>query len=173
MSEPCLILCCASRSYALPLQSVVEVTRMVAPALLLPRTPRYCLGVVNYHGQMVPILDLAARLGQRAPRSAVALVNGRLVFVRAASGLFALAVDEVPELSEKPVEPLTTAEPTLAGLLHGVVRWREQDAAPLLQASALLPVGAGARLRRLLAEVQASGDSTTGGSVDGPREAQT
>lgn len=153
MSEPSLILRCAARSFALPLQVVVEVTRMVAPALLLPRAPRYCLGAVDYHGQLVPIVDLGLRLGQGGPRPLEDFVDGRLVFVRTGGGLCGLAVDEVPELSDRPVEPLATTEPSLVGLLLGIVRWREQQAAPLLHAAALLPVGAGVRLRQLLVEV--------------------
>jgi hypothetical protein len=83
----------------------------------------------------------------------VALAQGRLVFVRQAAGLCAFAVDEVPELSERPVEALQTPEPALAGLVQGVVRWREQEAAPLLAAGGLIPIGAGVRLRQLLAEL--------------------
>lgn len=156
MSEPSLILRCAARSFALPLQVVVEVTRMVAPALPLPRAPRYCLGAVDYHGQLVPIIDLGLRLGQGGPRSVVDFLDGRLVFVRSGGGLCGLAVDEVPELSDRPVEPLATTEPSLVGLLLGIVRWREHEVAPLLHAAALLPVGAGVRLRQLLTEVAGS-----------------
>jgi purine-binding chemotaxis protein CheW len=160
MSEPSLILCCAGRSYALPLALVVEVTRVVAPALLLPRAPRYCLGVVDYHGQMVPMVDLGARLGLCPPRPITAFVNGRLVVTELPGGRFAFVVDEVPELCEKPVEPLTTVEPSLAGLVLGVVRWRDGAAAPLLPSGALLPVGASARLRQLMAALLADEPST-------------
>ena len=156
MNQPSLILRCGGQSVALSLETVVEVTRMVAPAAALPRAPRYCLGAVDYHGQLVLLLDLGARLGRCAPRSAIELVDGRLVFVRAPAGLIALAVDEVPELSERPIEPLGAVEPTLVGLLLGVVRWREGEAAPVLLPGALLPVGAGARLHRLVAEVAAA-----------------
>lgn len=153
MNLPSLILRCAGKGFALPLESVIEVTRMVAPATVLPRAPRYCMGAADYHGQLAPMIDLGARLGLCGPRSAVEMVEGRLVFVRAATGLVCLAVDEVPELSEKPIEPLGSVEPSLTGLLRGVVRWREGEAAPVLLPGALVPVGAGVRLQKLLAEL--------------------
>jgi chemotaxis signal transduction protein len=158
MSQPSLILRCAGTGFALPLESVIEVTRMVAPAAVLPRAPRYCMGAADYHGQLAPMIDLAARLGLRGPRSAVEMVEGRLIFVRATTGLIGLAVDEVPELSEKPVEPLASAEPSLTGLLRGVVRWREGEAAPVLLPGALLPVGAGVRLQKLVAAIPRAGE---------------
>ena len=57
-----------------------------APAAVLPRAPRYCMGAADYHGQLAPMIDLGARLGLCAPRSAVEMVEGRLIFVRAAAG---------------------------------------------------------------------------------------
>jgi hypothetical protein len=42
----------------------------------------------------------------------------------------------------------------------GVVRWRDGAAAPLLPSGALLPVGASARLRQLMAALLADEPST-------------
>lgn len=170
MSQPSLILRCAGKGFALPLESVIEVTRMVAPSAVLPRAPRYCMGAADYHGQLAPMIDLGARLGLRGLRSAVEMVEGRLIFVRAATGLIGLAVDEVPELSERPVEPLGSVEPSLTGLLSGVVRWREGEAAPVLLPGALLPVGAGVRLQRLLAAIPRAGEQASAAAPETPQE---
>lgn len=156
-SPPSLILRCRGHSFALPLEAVVEVTRMVAPATSLPRAPAACLGAADYHGQMVPIFELGALLLALGARTIVELVDGRLVFVRTAAGLLGLAVDEVPELSERPVEPLSASGPRLAGandLVRGIVRWREGEAAPLLLPSVLLASDVAARLQALLRELQ-------------------
>jgi len=67
-SLPLLIVRCAEVWLALPIGDVLEVVRMVAPASALPRVPRYCIGAADYHGQLVPMIDLAARLGLCAPR---------------------------------------------------------------------------------------------------------
>ena len=153
-----VILRCAGVTLALPLAAVVEVVLVVAPAAPLPRAPRYCLGAIDYHGQLVPLLDLAARLGLAPLRSVVTLADGRIMLLRGRAGLIGCLVDAVLELSEAPLEALSVSAPALAGLgglLRGIVRYREGEAAPLLDPAALLPVVAGERLRRGLAEVAA------------------
>ena len=49
---------------------------LITSAPLL-RAPRYCLGAIDYHGQLVPLLDLAARLTH--PRHEVARVYEAIV----------------------------------------------------------------------------------------------
>jgi hypothetical protein len=50
------------RSYALPLEQVVEVVRMVA-VTPLPDAPAGLAGVVNLRGQLIPMIDLRPRFG--------------------------------------------------------------------------------------------------------------
>ena len=80
-SLPLLIVRCADVWLALPIGDVLEVVRMVAPASALPRVPRYCIGAADYHGQLVPMIDLAARLGLCAPRSPGDLIDARMVIL--------------------------------------------------------------------------------------------
>lgn len=151
-----LILRCAGNTLALPLAQVVEVVLVVAPAAPLLRAPRYCLGAVDYHGQLVPLIDLAARLGLRAPRTVLDLPEGRIVMLQGRVGLVGYLVEEVLEVCEEPTEPLALTEQTLAplgGLLRGMVRYRTGLVAPILTPGALLPVVAGERLRKALAEL--------------------
>lgn len=54
---------------------------MVAPASPLPRVPRYCIGAIDYHGQLVPMIDLAARLGLCPPRRPTELLDARIVIL--------------------------------------------------------------------------------------------
>mgnify|MGYP000252241742 CR=1 FL=1 len=120
-----LILRCAGNTLALPLAQVVEVVLVVAPAAPLLRAPRYCLGAVDYHGQLVPLIDLAARLGLRAPRTVLDLPEGRIVMLQGRVGLVGYLVEEV--LQRQPAEVrrflLETAildELTGAAVGHGV-----------------------------------------------------
>ena len=69
MKHGCLILSCGSVQLALPVECIVEVSRMVAPCARLLRVPGYVLGVVDFHGELVPLLDLPARLGLTVPRT--------------------------------------------------------------------------------------------------------
>jgi chemotaxis signal transduction protein len=87
-SLPLLIVRCADLWLALPIGDVLEVVRMVAPASPLPRVPRYCIGAIDYHGQLVPMIDLAARLGLCAPRRPADLIDARIVILTQQMELF-------------------------------------------------------------------------------------
>jgi purine-binding chemotaxis protein CheW len=50
------------RSYALPLEQVVEVLRMVA-VTPVPDAPAWVAGVVNLRGKLIPMIDLRPRFG--------------------------------------------------------------------------------------------------------------
>jgi purine-binding chemotaxis protein CheW len=78
------------RRWALPLDAVERVVAMVAIAPLQGAPPAV-MGAINVHGEIVPVLDLRARLGL-PPRPARA--DDRLVLARAPR-LVALPVDEV------------------------------------------------------------------------------
>jgi purine-binding chemotaxis protein CheW len=53
--------------YGLPVEQVIEVTRMVA-VTELPKTPTGMLGVINFRGDIIPLLDLRQVLGLRPQR---------------------------------------------------------------------------------------------------------
>ena len=50
------------QQYALPLSVVERVLPMVAMSPL-PQAPPIALGVINLHGQVIPVLDIRRRLG--------------------------------------------------------------------------------------------------------------
>jgi purine-binding chemotaxis protein CheW len=50
------------RTYALPIESIMEFRTWIEPAPL-PGTPAHVLGIVNIRGEIVPVFDVAARLG--------------------------------------------------------------------------------------------------------------
>ncbi len=140
MKHGTLILRCAQALLALPVQHIVEVSRMVAPCAQLLRVPKYVLGVADFHGSLVPVLDLAARLGLCAPRDVMDLVNGHIVFIELPSGLWGLAVDNVQDLIDLPIEPLTVEPRHLVGLLLGSIRISDKERALVLNPVQLLSV---------------------------------
>lgn len=169
MSVPHLIFTCAGSPFALPIDQVLEVVQMVAIAARLPRAPRYCLGAIDYHGRLVPLIDLGARLGLCAPHREDDLVEARVILVEerpqgAADSpreglpreLIGYVVDDVYELSDRPLSPLATSGQRFGGLVKGSVRWQENRSALALDLTAgvLLPNVAGELLRRTLAELQ-------------------
>ena len=79
------------RLYALALDQVDTVLRMVA-VTPVPEAPPWAMGVINLHGQVLPVVDLRQQFGQPAiePR-----LSDRLLVVRTQGGTVAFKVDEV------------------------------------------------------------------------------
>ncbi len=146
MKHGCLIVSCAHSQLALPVESVVEVARMVAPCAKLLRAPRYVMGIVDFHGQLLPLIDLPARLGLCAPRTPEAMHSGHIVFLELPSGLWGMAVDGVQDLSREPVTPLAMEPRHLNGLLLGSLRLPSGERALVLQPSQILSVVMRARI---------------------------
>jgi chemotaxis signal transduction protein len=143
-----MIVRCADRIVALPLDRVTEVFQMVALASAMPGAPRYCIGVVDWHGQLVPVFDLAARLGLCDARDGEALVDGHVVLVEDSVGRVGYAVDEVRELSHVAPEAIAAA-PAFGRLVVGAVA-TGGGVAPLIAPSLLLTAVARHRLRVML-----------------------
>jgi purine-binding chemotaxis protein CheW len=98
-----LVFTVASREYALPVEDVIEVVRMVA-VTPLPDAPSSVTGVINMRGHVIPVIDLCARLGFPAHEpdlSAPIIVVGRS---EAAAGLVADGASEVLMLCSDAVE---------------------------------------------------------------------
>jgi chemotaxis signal transduction protein len=154
-----VILRCGDRLIAVPSSTVVEVFRMAAIASPLPRAPRSCMGVVDYRGRLVPLFDLAARLGILPPRDQRALVDAHVVVLRDSAGEVGFVVDEVRELSEAPVEELAaSAAAGLGRLAIGAVRTADGRVAPLVGEGGLLSLLARKELREALDAFAARGE---------------
>ena len=82
-----------SEEYALPITRVQEIIRYTEPRIVASRTA-WIRGVINLRGKIVPVCDLAERLGLRLERSRVA----KIVIVEAATGTAGIIVDDVEEV---------------------------------------------------------------------------
>lgn len=110
-----LLFSLGQESYALPVAQVREVLES-ASITRLPTTTKYLKGIINLRGSVVPVLDLARRLGQAAagPEG----LRNVIVLERKAEGatrlLGALAdsVQAVVEVESRSLEP----PPKLGGL---------------------------------------------------------
>lgn len=116
----------AEQRFALPLRFVLELTRASA-VRRVPNVPAAVLGVLNWRGSVVPVLDLRERLG--LPRSALS-PHQHFVFARVQQSVVVLRVDRAigiehvtllaaPELLEAPDS--LRGQGGLAPLEHGVV----------------------------------------------------
>lgn len=106
--------------YGLLLETVEHVTRMVE-FVPLPSAPAVILGVVNFRGRIVPVLNLRLRFG--LPGKHIAL-SDVLIVAKTPRRHVALAVDAVSGARESPLEDLIAAQDIVPGTRHvaGVLR---------------------------------------------------
>jgi purine-binding chemotaxis protein CheW len=101
--------------------SVREI-RGWTPATTLPHAPMFVLGVVNLRGAVLPIVDLAVRLGfpptQPTARHAIIVVE----FGRQVAGLLVDGVSDIFTAAEEQVQPTPDIAAETAKLfLRGVI----------------------------------------------------
>jgi purine-binding chemotaxis protein CheW len=106
--------------YALLLSAVEQVVRAVE-ITLLPKAPAVVLGVINVHGQVVPVVDARKRF--RLPERAMDL-NDRFIIAHTSRWPIALVADSVVEIKELAEQEMMETEETLpfAAYLRGVAK---------------------------------------------------
>jgi purine-binding chemotaxis protein CheW len=94
--------------FGLDIMSIREI-RAWSPTTRLPRVPHYVAGVVNLRGTVLPVVDLAARLGWRAteptPRHAI-------IVTQLGQQVGGWIVDSVSDIVTVPDEALQQPPPT-------------------------------------------------------------
>jgi purine-binding chemotaxis protein CheW len=86
--------------YALPVENVAEILRMVAIAPV-PEAPHWLAGVINLRGKVIPVIDLRTRLG--LPGLEVGL-NTPIIVAETEGQLVGLVADSVTELLSVPLD---------------------------------------------------------------------
>lgn len=110
----------AGQRFGLDIMAVREI-RAWTPATPLPQVPHYVSGVVNLRGTVLPVIDLAARLGWPAtdptPRHAI-------IVVQLGGKVMGLMVDAVSDIVTLPASSLQQAtggcNDELVPFLHGL-----------------------------------------------------
>lgn len=94
--------------FGLDIMSIREI-RAWTPTTRLPRVPHYVAGVVNLRGTVLPVVDLAARLGWRAseptPRHAI-------IVTQVGQQVGGWIVDAVSDIVTVPADALQPPPPT-------------------------------------------------------------
>ncbi|WP_374411306.1 chemotaxis protein CheW [Novosphingobium colocasiae] len=111
----------ASQIFALDIMAIREI-RAWTPVTPMPRVPHYVAGVVNLRGSVLPVIDLAARLGWAAteatPRHAIIVcqVNGQ------SQGLIVDSVSDIVALNTEHLQaPPTAGQDEVIPFLEGLV----------------------------------------------------
>ncbi len=98
----------AGRRCAIPCEHVLEIIPAVK-LTSLPDAPEAVLGVLNLRGEVVPVVDVRARLGERELAA-----YQHVVIVRAGDRLVGLAADEVLDV-QRVAEPAIRRPGDLTG----------------------------------------------------------
>lgn len=100
--------------YALPLNDVERVLPMVAVSPL-PKAPAIALGVINLHGQIIPVVDIRRRFNLPPRDYGLA---AHLVVARTIRRTLTLPVDEVLGVKEVTAAVVTPSDAVLPGIDH-------------------------------------------------------
>jgi purine-binding chemotaxis protein CheW len=90
-SHQLVVFSLGSEEYALPIGSVHEIIRFSEPRSVASEVP-WIRGVIGLRGKIIPIFDLAARMGLEPSEP------GKIVIVSSGSGQVGVMVDEVEEV---------------------------------------------------------------------------
>ncbi len=94
-----------NQEFCVSIMSVREI-RGWTPATKMPHSPSYMMGVLNLRGAVLPIVDLAARLGMRpaepSPRHVIIVAQvGRQII-----GLLVDAVSDILTVTDENIQPV-------------------------------------------------------------------
>jgi purine-binding chemotaxis protein CheW len=103
--------------YALPITRVQEIIRYTEPRSVASRTP-WLRGVINLRGKIVPVCDLAQRLGLALERPE----SAKIVIVETAAGTAGVIVDDVDEVLTVHPEQLEDVPTADSAYVDAVVR---------------------------------------------------
>jgi purine-binding chemotaxis protein CheW len=79
------------RRFAVPLSAAVRIERMVA-LTALPKAPDIVAGIINFHGQVIPVVDIRSRFNM-PPRPSE--LSDQLLIIQTGERMIAFIVDFV------------------------------------------------------------------------------
>ena len=106
--------------FGLDIMAIREI-RAWTPVTRLPRVPHYVAGVVNLRGTVLPVIDLAARLGweptEPTPRHAIIVIQ----LAGQASGLIVESVSDIVTIASDQLQPPpVTSNDSIVMFLEGL-----------------------------------------------------
>lgn len=106
-----------SEEYALPITEVQEIIHYTEPRTVASDTT-WIRGVISLRGKIIPVCDLAARLGIEANETHTA----KIVVVEREAGTAGVIVDDVAEVLTIEPDQLDEAPGAGADLVEGIVK---------------------------------------------------
>ncbi|MDD5007121.1 MAG: chemotaxis protein CheW [Syntrophorhabdaceae bacterium] len=108
------------RRFAVPLSTVMRVERIVA-ITPLPKVPDIVAGIINVHGQVIPVVDIRGRFLMTARQSEL---SDQLLIIKTVRRTIAFTVDNVDDVIDVPQDQCTDGGSVLPGMeyVKGVVK---------------------------------------------------
>lgn len=107
--------------YALPIQAVNEIIRYAEPRTVASRTD-WVRGVISLRGRIVPVYDVATRLGIRSELTE----QSKIVIVEAGSETAGVIVDSVEEVLTVTDDQIEEAPGADSSMIEAIVRVDER-----------------------------------------------
>jgi purine-binding chemotaxis protein CheW len=92
------------QEFCVDIMSVREI-RGWTPATAMPHSPAYMKGIINLRGAVLPIMDLAARLGMKPAEPTARHVIIVAQVKRQSVGLLVEAVSDILTITEENIQP--------------------------------------------------------------------
>ena len=127
-----------NEEYALPIAQIQEVIRFTQPRSVVSEDP-WVIGVISLRGKIVPIGDLAGRLGVSATHTD----DSKIVIIETPTGTVGMIVDAVDEVLSIEDDQLDTSTVTDRDIVRGIAKL-DQRLVVILDADALGGVRAAA-----------------------------
>ena len=108
------------QQYALPLTTVQRVVRMVE-VIPLPKAPEIVLGVIDFQGSIIPVMNMRKRFGLSEPETKL---SDHLIVAGTTRRSVALVVNSVTGVLERAAEAVTETEKIIPGTqyVEGITR---------------------------------------------------
>ncbi|HQD18904.1 MAG TPA: chemotaxis protein CheW [Bacillota bacterium] len=117
----------AGEHYAVDVSPVEEILRM-AEITEVPHAPSFVEGIMNFRGNVMPVIDLRRRLGLPTSEHTK---NTRIMAVSLNSGTVGMIVDAVSEVAEIPPEIVEPPSPIILDVdtdfLTGIAKMGSDD----------------------------------------------
>jgi len=116
-SRQLVVFSLGEEEYALPITQVQEIIRYTEPTGVASQTP-WIRGVISLRGKIVPVCDLASRLGMPSQPTGEA----KIVIVETDAGTAGVVVDEVEEVLTVEGEQLESAPSAGAEFINAIAK---------------------------------------------------
>ena len=115
-----------NEEFGIDILKVQEINRMVE-ITRVPQVPRYCEGVINLRGKVIPVINLRTKFNleqkewERSTRILVCDVNGNVV------GMIVDSVEEVIKIPKSTIEPAPDIVTSVSSdYINGIAKQQEK-----------------------------------------------